>query len=223
MHDYTVALALFDYLPIAFTTLGMYWLCQSQLFDLAAIRKLAIAGAVLVISGGLLKASWKLIVASSGTHIVWMNNSLFILMAPGFVLLSCALLLSHKKERHTYTVSLWAPTLIATAILVIAYTLSVVEPAQKLWFFWLLTVVTLGNTVTIFLLAKVGWNRNDKVISLLYILSFAGTLTLSGLARIPDQTAALQWIEESINAAAQGLFFVASLRLNKRLRETDTP
>jgi len=215
--DYTVALALFDYIPTVFTALGMYWLCTSQLFDLSVIRRLAIVGAVMIVSGGLLKASWKLIVASTGEHIPWMNNSLFIFMAPGFVLLSFALGL-----RHIRPVSLPIPLLFTGAIPIIALCLYLVYPGQRLWFFWLLAVVTLANTAVIFMLARAGWNNNDRIISLLYIASFFGTLSLSGLARIPEQTAALQWIEESINAVAQGLFFAASLRLNKRLRETQT-
>ncbi len=214
MKDYTVALALFDYVPIAFTTLGMFWLCRSELFKNHSVRKLAILGAGLIIGGGLLKATWKLIVASTGEHIVWMNNSLFILMAPGFTVLSFALFYRHSK----YVSS---PILLTTAAVVplIALIIFLTNPEQRLWFFWLLTIVTLANSAVIFMLSRAGWNTGDRMISILYILSFVGTLSLSGLARIPEQTAALQWIEESINAVAQGLFFLGSLRLNKRLRE----
>ena len=214
MKDYTVALALFDYVPIAFTALGMFWLCRSELFGNQTVRKLAIVGACLIISGGLLKATWKLIVASTGEHIVWMNNSLFILMAPGFTLLSYALFI-----RQSLFVRLRIALLLTSLIPLIALLIFIIYPDQRLWFFWLLTVVTLANTVVIFMLARTSWSSGDGVISLLYVLSFVGTLTLSGLARIPEQTAALQWIEESINAVAQGLFFLASLRLNKRFAE----
>lgn len=215
--DYTVALALFDYIPTVFTALGLYWLCTSQLFDLSVIRRTAIVGAAMIISGGLLKASWKLIVASTGEHIPWMNNSLFIFMAPGFVLLGFALAI-----RHSRPVSVLAPVLFTGAIPLIALYFYLVYPSQRLWFFWLLAIVTLANTAVIFMLARTGWKNNDRTVSLLYLASFVGTLSLSGLARIPEQTAALQWIEEGINAIAQGLFFAASLRLNKRLRETHT-
>lgn len=214
--DYTVALAVFDYVPIVFTALGMYWLCTSQLFDLPVIRRMAIMGALMIISGGLLKASWKLIVASTGEHILWMNNSLFIFMAPGFVLLGFALGL-----RHIRPVSLSIPLLLTGAIPLIALCLYFAEPNQRLWFFWLLAVVTLANTSVIYMLARSGWQNKDGIISLMYIASFIGTLTLSGLARIPEQTAALQWIEEGINACAQGLFFLASLRLHKKLKESE--
>ncbi|MBB3047981.1 hypothetical protein FHR99_002247 [Litorivivens lipolytica] len=214
MKDYTVALALFDYVPIAFTALGMYWLCRSELFGNQTVRKLAIAGAALIISGGLLKASWKLIVASTGEHIVWMNNSLFILMAPGFTLLSYALF-----TRQSLFVRLRIAVLLTSLVPLIAFIIAIAYPDQRLWFFWLLAMVTLANTATIFMLARTGWFAGDGIISLLYILSFVGTISLSGLARIPEQTAALQWIEESINAVAQGLFFLGSLRLNKRLVE----
>ena len=36
------------------------------------------------------------------------------------------------------------------------------------------------------------------------------------MARIPDQTIALQWIEEIINVFAQGTFAVAAWQLSKR-------
>ena len=43
---------------------------------------------LLIGAGGLLKASWKLIIATTGNDVVWMDNSLFALLGPGFTLMA---------------------------------------------------------------------------------------------------------------------------------------
>ena len=45
--------------------------------------------AIVVIAGGLSKASWKLLWVLSGINIMLLSNLLFILMAPGMILLAC--------------------------------------------------------------------------------------------------------------------------------------
>jgi thiol:disulfide interchange protein len=45
----------------------------------------------------------------------------------------------------------------------------------------------------------------------LLAVSIVATFTLSGLARIPEQTASLQWMEEITNFFGQGLLALAML------------
>ncbi|MGJ8686394.1 MAG: hypothetical protein ACSHWQ_02865, partial [Spongiibacteraceae bacterium] len=77
MPQYSIALALFDYLPVTLSAYGLYYLLKALATVNLHWQRIAILGATLVISGGLLKASWKLIVASMEVDISWMNQSLF--------------------------------------------------------------------------------------------------------------------------------------------------
>lgn len=209
MHDYTVALALFDYVPILLTALAMICICHLA----GDNRPLCAMGAVLIISGGLLKASWKLIVAATGDNIVWMNNALFVLMAPGFVIVSLSLL-----SRDNSGLIRYSGLTLATATLVAALLMHELNPAPRGWFFLLLGITTVFSTLLIATLFKSAWSIGRRGVATLFVFSFLGTLTLNGLARIPDQTATLQWIEESINTVAQGLLFIGSYSLLKFTR-----
>lgn len=212
MHDYTVNLALFDYVPIALSAMAMIYICRIA-GDRGDINGLICrSGAVLIISGGLLKATWKLIVAASGHDIVWMNKALFICLAPGFVLLSSALLLPRAQNMTRNSL------LVICALLIAVYALLTSRfPEQRYGFFWLLSITTLGNAVMIATLTMKAWRVQHAVASLLFVASFVGTLTLSGLARIPEQTAALQWLEEGINTLAQLALLLGSLNLYRRI------
>lgn len=211
MHDYTVELALFDYVPIVLTALA---LVQISRF---AGRNAAICGlgAALIVSGGLLKATWKLIVASYGSHIPWMNNSLFILLAPGFVLVAWALL-TRQRDNSGHTLPVGG----VLAVLAAAAGLYAAAPTERDWFFWLLGVATLGNMTMIALLTAAAWRVREHSAAVFFVLSFVGTLTLSSLARVPEQTAALQWIEEGINTVAQAVLLIGALRLRRITRQS---
>ena len=58
---------------------------------LSAGRPVALLGAWLIMLGGGLRAAWKLNMAISGSNVAWMSDALFVLLAPGFILMACAL------------------------------------------------------------------------------------------------------------------------------------
>ena len=60
MTDFTLSLALFDFLPVLFTGLAVYWIaCMAQGGDTAQ-SYLPFLGAALVFVAGALKATWNL-------------------------------------------------------------------------------------------------------------------------------------------------------------------
>jgi hypothetical protein len=52
----------------------------------------------------------------------------------------------------------------------------------------------------------------------LFIINLVGVFLLNGLARMPEQTIALQWIEESINTVSWLAFAVAAYKIYQHTR-----
>src|SRR5215204_1896427 len=88
--EFTLPLAILDFVPVLFTGIGLMYVIRLIFLVLPAQGRTAFLGGVMVVTGGSLRAVWKLlIVLSSGNLVVdWMGNSLFVLMAPGYVLLA---------------------------------------------------------------------------------------------------------------------------------------
>jgi hypothetical protein len=66
-----------------------------------------------------------------------------------------------------------------------------------------------GSTTTSILLIAFAFREKLKLMGVLFIINLICVFILSGLARIPEQTIALQWFEESINTVSWLCFLIA--------------
>jgi len=57
-----------------------------------------------------------------------------------------------------------------------------------------------------------------KVAAWLFAFNLIAIFSLSGMARIPEQTITLQWIEEVINVFGQGAFAFAAWQLGRSVK-----
>ena len=94
----TLALALEDFVPVFLTLLALFWVTRMMLAIDRRSGYVSLAGSALVILGGLFKASSKLYWVISGSLIAWMENSLFLLMAPGFALVAWSIWFSARMR-----------------------------------------------------------------------------------------------------------------------------
>lgn len=210
---YTVPLAVFDLVPVVLSIVA-YGLLAGEVRrrdarDARDVRAavLAVAGVALIAVGGFGKAVWKVIVATTDTDVVWLDDLLFPALAIGFLLLWGAL--AGRVNRGAM-----AAGLVAVAAAALALTVGN-DPAEIL----LLTAMVVGSVgVTVHLIRRAGRAR-DRTAALLLASSLVVTFVLAGLARV-EQTAAMQWIEEGSNALAQMLLLVAVVRL---VRSTAAP
>ena len=91
MEGFTVGLALLDFVPVIAFGLAMLFLAlkfKSALF---------IIGAILVLLGGVFKASWKLILGTSKKDVKWMNKMMWPCMGVGFVLMIVGVIVGLKN------------------------------------------------------------------------------------------------------------------------------
>ena len=169
--------------------------------------RMAKLGWALVSAGGICKASWKLVlgITDGATDIRWLDNSLFLFMAAGFVFFAFALA-EHRSPAWKVPLGVVTGSYVAAA-------LSLFLGGSRSWFFVLLAVAAVANLVATGRLARRSWRIGAIMGALLFWLNFAVILLLPGFARLPDQTIALQWVEQSVNTVGQMGFLVASLLL----------
>jgi hypothetical protein len=212
--DYSLGLALFDYIPVVLSALGLAMLAQLLGSALPASRAAIRAGVVLVIAGGLSKASWKLIWVLTGTDIRILSNLLFILMAPGMILLACHVQAAGRYWRGGAATSpARGAILLIIASLGLAAAMAIGQSGSKTWFFILLGTASLANIFMSALLIRQSWQLGARGSAALFLLSIAVILSLSGLSRISEGSAPLQWLAECLNALAHGSFALAVWRL----------
>ncbi|MFG2090044.1 MULTISPECIES: hypothetical protein [unclassified Spirillospora] len=197
MTGYPVSLAVEDFVPVALTALGV-----------AALRHrhpLVLPAAVLVVSGGFAKATWKLIVALGGPDLQWLHHALFPLLATGFTLLAFAL------TRGRWRAVLPVPP---AAALAASAALRDTWPAMV----WTIAAVTAAAV----LLALEARRRGDPLTAALFTLWLAAQYLLGPMAARAEQSIALQWAEQSCNTIAQAAFAAAAWRLARTTEANET-
>lgn len=218
--EYTVPLALQDFMPVALASAGLFFLAAMIARADRRAGRIALLGAWLIMLGGGLKAAWKLNMAMTGNDVAWMSNSLFVLLAPGFTLMASALWSAHSRMRGRpldFDITLMALGMVAV-ILAVAFALGLLLPASSAWKFVLLGVTTVANVVLSVLCIVQAFRMGQRNVAALFIFNVVAVLVLQGLARIPEQTIPLQWMEQLINTFSSAAFALAAWKLG---RETE--
>jgi hypothetical protein len=221
--EYTLSLALVDFLPVAFTAIGLFYIVRMVAHVNALQGRVAAVGAVLTVAGGLLKATWKLFMASSNGNvdIRWMDDGLFAWMAPGYTLLAFSVWQTVRSVRGQKIFHAWlAPGILIVLMFAGSIYLYISNPNSPAWERVLLSVMVLATLVTGILLVIFGFRQKMPLAGWLFIANLAGILLLNGLARLPEQPIALQWIEEIINTVSWLAFMIAASRVYQHTRET---
>ncbi len=199
----TVALALDDYVPVLLAGTGALLLAdvvRRRVPDLAAAARL---GAVLVLLGGLCKASWKLSLAISGEDVTWLAELLFVLLAPGFTLLAWTLLAARGRR-----LPVALPAAVVGAGLLGALALESTGP--------LLAVTVLASTSTAVIAILLARDVRDLLAAGLFGLQLVMAYALVPFAGT-GQTIGRQWWEQSLNSVGQAAFAVAAFRLRRHV------
>ena len=215
MTDFTPALALYNFLPVTLTGLALWYLSRYVAVQDPAGHGLATLGGGLILCGGLAKAIWKLIVATTGTDLGWLANALFPLMAPGFALLAVALwgAVGHQRGRRV-PAGRWR---IGLAVVLIAFAAAALRQwvleVPRGWFLPLLTLASLGNLATSLLLIglSIHLRRWDMVI--LFAVNLLMIFALQPIAMIQPKPLALHWLEQSLTALGTACLALAAYRL----------
>ncbi|MEU4420738.1 hypothetical protein AB0F81_08935 [Actinoplanes sp. NPDC024001] len=196
--DYPIILALEDFVPVIFGTAGFALLSRTA--PGLRAQRAGLAGAILIGAGGIAKCSWKLGYAAGAGDWKLLEQALFPLMAAGATLLVWALAVTVRRGKPT---RVW-PFALAFALCVAGAILAgSLNP--------LFVAATLGVTAVSVLGAIIAARYRQWWAVSLYVL---GLVLVMGLVPLRGSdghhTLAYQWLEQSINTAAQACLLVAA-------------
>jgi hypothetical protein len=200
--EYTFSLALVDFLPVFFAAVGFSYIGRLVSFVLPLQGRIAFLGGTLVVLGGFTKAVWKLLMASSaGTmNLAWMENAMFILMAPGYILLAWSVWQTARSVQGKRTFGAWAlPVTVNMFLFLTSFYLYKSDHLSPAWERILLTTLVLATLLTGFLLIAFAARLKLPVAAGLFLVNLLVVLIMNGLARQAEQSIRLQWTEEVIN------------------------
>lgn len=209
-----IALALLDFAPVFFLSLGLFFLAQLVERLDPRSRRMAMAGFLLVMIGALARAISNLDLAISGEAIPVFSASFFVFGGPGFTLMAAALLRARAAVSGRLVArDPWIlPTAASWLALFAAYYLNktVEYEAWKLVLFGLAYV---GSASTCFAAASLGLRRHLHMAAGLFVCNVAGVAGMIALWILAPQSVWSQLFGEILNLAAQCAFAFAAWRV----------
>ena len=189
MKEFSVPMALVDYIPVILFLLAAKQLCKDLKVKMSKPAFLTfVTGAALVVIAGTLKASYKLLYALHIGDFTWMSRQMFSNQAFGFLLAGIGLMMHVLKKERTYA---FLPTMALVGIMVVG-----------------LGAMDAG----LCFLA----NRLKKRSALVcFIVSFFLSLGMGYLSTKNFDKAYMNWIAQSVNIVGQLLLYLGCRILHK--------
>lgn len=225
MNDYTIGLALYDFLPALFTGVALYCLAIMVSRTAPESRWLAYLGGGLVVTAGVLKASWKLVVATSGQDVVLLSEAMFPLMGPGFALVAFAVWSSVRRAngrttpRHLGKVALG----VVAVACVLAFYSTVIAGNERGYFPVFLMVASVANVVLSVLLIREALRHGRRGAALLFFVNIAMVFALQPIAAMAEPSIAMHWFEQTLTSGGAAAFALASWLLLREVPQAQTP
>ena len=196
MYNFTVAMALMDFVPVAFFAVSAVLLLQDLHNKMGRSGYVLLAaGSVNVFMAGFLKALWKLLYAANICDVVVFEQMFLPVNSLGllFVGLSMIGLLIKKKKSVTLSV---APV-----------------PFVSSMPFILMMVVGLGGMCAG--LSALAARMKKKSVIALFVASFVCAMGMGFMSSQDSTLAWVNWAEQSINCVSQGCLMAGVLLLHK--------
>ena len=197
MNDFSVGMALFDYIPVIFFALGAVILLR-DLYNKMSKGAFALfaAGVINVAMAGFLKATWKLLYAGAQIDISAFNAMFFPVQSIGFLLAGIGIILMlSKKQKGTKTLS--------------------VVPVVSITFPYLVLVMVAGLGLMDAGLCILAKKLKKPAVIAIFVLSFVCCLGMGYLSTKDFEKASMNWIAEGVNFCGQGLFLLGAWMLHK--------
>ena len=187
--DFTIEMALVDYIPVAFFAIAAVILMGDLKNKMSALNFLVFSlGVSGVAIAGACKATWKLIYAASNVDVAFLNKMFFPTQSIGFLLAGIGILaMIIAKKNRVYGVN----TFVFIGMMVAG--------------------LGLLDAVLCVLAAKL--KKGGAVI--IFILSFICSLCMGYLSSQDFAEAIWNWIAEAINVIGQGTMLIGVVMLHK--------
>jgi hypothetical protein len=197
MNDFSISMALVDYIPVIFFAIASVILLR-DLYNKMCKGAFALfsAGVIDVTIAGALKATWKLLYASGVCNFEALDAMFFPVQSIGFLLAGIGILaiLGHKQSKNALMAA--APPVFSGTFVFVG-----------------LMVAGLGimDVVLCILSAKL---KKPWLIAI-FALSFVCSLCMGYLSSQDFAEAAMNWIAEGVNVVGQGTLLLGAILLHK--------
>lgn len=198
MKDFSISMALVDYIPVILFAAAAVLLLR-DLYNKMSKGAFALfaAGAIDIICAGALKATYKLLYALGVCDFQPLNDMFFPVQSIGFLLAGIGIvaMLCHRQGNPlVYTVSapvIWSGTFLFVALMVAG-----------------LGCMDVG-------LAIIAARMKQKKLIICFVLSFICSLCMGYLSSQDFAQASMNWIAEGVNVMGQGSLLLGVLLLHK--------
>jgi len=197
MNDFSVAMALVDYIPVLFFAAAAVILMRDLFGKMSgAAFALFAAGVIDVTIAGALKATWKLLYAAGVCDFTALNAMFFPVQSIGFLLAGIGILLMLLRPQAKTAALAVAPPVFSGTFVFVG-----------------LMVAGLGimDTVLCILSAKL---KKPWLIAI-FAVSFMCSLGMGYLSSKDFAEAAMNWIAQGVNVVGQGLLLIGAVQLHK--------
>ncbi|MBR5048985.1 MAG: hypothetical protein IKX74_05040 [Erysipelotrichaceae bacterium] len=191
----SLIMALVDFLPVIFFFISAVIL-QRDLYDAMSKGRFALlaAGSIMVLIGGIYKATWKILYALGICDFVALDGAMFPMQAPGFLLVFLSLLGSKWRTSGIFAV--------------VPYTSNLV--------FIIGQVVGLGGTQLILFIKSLKMHKKNAAV--MFVISFVTMLAMGYLGAKFDDTSTMHWLAQATNIVSQFSFLLGVLIIHSQLR-----
>lgn len=198
MYEFTVSMALVDFLPVIFFAVSAVLMMRDFYYPMHKYGfAMLAAGTVDVFTAGFLKALWKLLYALGICDFQVFNKMFMPTQSLGFLMAGIAMvvLVSNKKSSEKLLVAA-APAVYSGTVM-----------------FLIMMVSGLGMMCVS--LAVVAKRMKKGSAAILFIASFILSMGMGYAGRLDSTAAWVNWLEQTINIGSQGCLLAGLLILDK--------
>lgn len=197
MNDFSVSMALVDYIPVICFALASFILIR-DLYGKMSMWAFALfaAGVIDVTIAGTLKATWKLLYAAGACNFEALDAMFFPVQSIGFLLAGVGILLMLVRKTNKNALLAVAPPVFSGTFVFVG-----------------LMVAGLGIMDTILCILAVKLKKPWLVA--IFAVSFVCSLGMGYLSSKDFAEAAMNWIAEGVNVVGQGTLLVGAYLLHK--------
>lgn len=197
MNDFSVSMALVDYIPVIFFAIASVILLR-DLYNKMSKGAFALfsAGVIDVTIAGALKATWKLLYAMGACNFEALDHMFFPVQSIGFLLAGVGILamLAHKQSEGT---------------------LMAVAPPVFSGTFVFVSLMVAGLGIMDVVLCILSAKLKKLWLIAIFALSFVCSLCMGYLSSQNFAEASMNWIAEGVNIVGQGTLLVGTVLLHK--------
>ncbi len=194
MYQFSIPMALVDFLPVLFFGIAAVLLLQ-DLYNKMTLGQFALfaSGTISIFTAGFLKALWKLLYAANICDFQALFDVFLPMQSVGFLLAGIGIIGMLVKKKPLLAT---APPVFSGSVVFIS-----------------MMVLGLGAICTVLSILAVKMGK--KWAAALFILSFLCSMGMGAMAGQDATQAWVNWVEQGINTVGQGLLLMGTLALHK--------